>query len=472
MRLDHALDGLSSVVIVGDPSTEVRDVVIDDRGVVDGSLFVCLRGATTDGHDHAEAAQARGATALLCERPLALDVAHAVVPDSRVAMAPVAAAVYGHPSHALAVIGVTGTNGKTTTTHLLAHVLDHAGLACTTVGTLTGGFSTPTTPEAPLLQAALAQALNEGKAAAAIEVSSHALMRHRVDATRFAVAVFTNLSQDHLEEHGTMDAYFEAKASLFTEHEVGAAVVCTDDRWGRALVERIRGLHLPLRTYSSEDVADDGSIRWDERAVRVPLPGRHNALNALAAAHAADVLGVAPAAVADALGRAPGVPGRFEVVDAGQPFTVMVDYCHTPDALLVALGEARRLAGGARTVVVFGCGGERDHTKRGPMGEAAALLADVVVVTTDNPRHEDPDAIIAEVVAGTRSSGARQDVEVLIIPDRRAAIARAVGLARVGDVVLLAGKGHEPYQEVQGVKHHLDDREEAVAALADLGWRR
>lgn len=467
MRLDHALDGVVAAQVVGDGSVEVSDVVIDHHEARPGALFACLRGAAHDGHRHAAAAVAAGAPALLCERRLDLDVAQVVVPDARVAVAPLAAAVHGHPSHDLAVVGVTGTNGKTTTTHLLAHVLDAAGLPCVTVGTLSAGFTTPTTPEAPLLQRALAEARDQGRRAAAIEVSSHALVRHRVDAVRFAVAVFTNLSQDHLEEHGTMEAYFEAKASLFTHHEVGASVVCIDDAWGRQLAERLASTPVPVRTYSSADLEPDGAFRFGRHMVQVPLGGRHNALNGLAAAHAADLLGVTTDVVAGALSSAPGVEGRFERVDEGQPFTVLVDYSHTPGALRTALGEARALSPSARTIVVFGCGGERDHTKRAPMGEVAAALADVVVVTTDNPRGEDPLRIIDEIVAGTRGAGA--GVQVLIIPDRTEAITKAIGLAAAGDVVLIAGKGHEAYQEVDGVKRHLDDREEAAAALAALG---
>jgi UDP-N-acetylmuramoyl-L-alanyl-D-glutamate--2,6-diaminopimelate ligase len=467
VRLDRALDGLAPVELVGDASVEVDDVVIDHRDVRARTLFVCLRGARTDGHDLAPAAAEAGAVALLCERRVDVPLPQAIVADTRIAMAPVAAAVHGHPSHDLAVVGVTGTNGKTTTTHLLAHVLEACGLPCTAIGTLTGGFSTPTTPEAPALQRMLADARDAGKRAVAVEVSSGGLARHRVDATRFAVAVFTNLSQDHLEEHGTMEAYFEAKASLFTDHEVGAAVICTDDPWGRALTERLARSPFPVRTYSAADVAEDGSFTWGGHVVQLPIAGTHNALNGLAAAHVADLLGLDAAAVAAALSTSPDVRGRFERVEAGQPFSVLVDYSHTPGALAVALEQLNRFDG--RLLVAFGCGGERDQSKRAPMGRIAAENADVVVVTTDNPRSEDPDVIIADILAGTEVA-ARRAADIIVEPDRRAAIARTIGLARPSDVVLIAGKGHETYQEVHGVKHHLDDREEALAALAALGW--
>jgi UDP-N-acetylmuramoyl-L-alanyl-D-glutamate--2,6-diaminopimelate ligase len=248
-------------------------------------------------------------------------------------------------------------------------------------------------------------------------------------------------------------------------------VICVDDPWGRLLVERLATAPFPVRTYSSADLGDDGAFAWGGQRVRVPLVGAHNELNGLAAAHVADLLGGDGAAIAAALSTAPEVPGRFERVDAGQPFTVLVDYSHTPDALRVATSAAATMAAG-RTIVVFGCGGERDATKRAPMGEVAASLADVVLVTTDNPRSEDPQTIVDEVLAGARRVHRTPAPEVVAEVDRRRAIGRAIALADDGDVVLLAGKGHEAYQEVQGVKYHFDDREEAFQALGDRGFRR
>jgi UDP-N-acetylmuramoyl-L-alanyl-D-glutamate--2,6-diaminopimelate ligase len=453
-----------------DRDPELRAIVHDTREVVPGSLFCCVRGAQVDGHDLAPDAVAAGAAALVVDHPLPLDVPQLVVPDVRRAMGPVAAAFWNQPSHDLVVVGVTGTSGKTTVTHLLCPVLEAAGLTpCAIIGTLSGAR---TTPDAPELQAMLAAERDAGGRAVAMEVSSHGLALHRVDAVRFAVTVFTNLSQDHLDFHHTMDAYFAAKASLFSPEFTDRAVICSDDPRGRELLERLRRpvSGVAASAYSLED-ADDlvmtpsgATFRWRGQAVDLALAGRFNVTNALAAATAAEALGIEAAVVARGLSVATPVPGRFEAIDAGQPLTVIVDYSHKPGALENALRAARELiTGGGRLVVVFGSGGDRDAAKRPLMGEVAARLADGVILTSDNPRSEDPLAIIDEVRTGI-ASGSGTAIE----PDRRRAIERAVAEAAAGDVVLIAGKGHETTQTIGDTVLPFDDREVARAALAAL----
>ncbi len=452
MRLDQLLDGVAVRVVHGDPSVEVTAVTFDSRAVRFGALHCCLPGGRVDGHRFAGDAVAAGATSLLVGGDVDLPVTRVVVDDPRAAMAQVSAGLHGHPSRALAVVGVTGTNGKTTTTHLVAHVLSAAGRPCSTLGTLTGGFTTPTTPEAPFLQEALAIARDRGDAAAALEVSSHALVRHRVDATTFAVAVFTGLSQDHLDEHGTMEDYFAAKARLFTEHEVGHAVIVVDDPWGARLAREVEGAG---RIEVTRVTLADWEPTWS-----MSLPGAHNRRNALCALAVGRVLGISPKVAVGALADAPEVPGRMERVDAGQPFTAYVDYAHKPGALDAVLHAARPAQG--RVLVVFGCGGERDRTKRPEMGRLAASLADVAILTSDNARSEEPAAIIDDVLAGIDGSGG---AEVHVEADRRRAIELGVRLARAGDVLVVAGKGHETEQEVGGRRLPFDDRTELRRAL-------
>ncbi len=453
LRLDQLLDGVAVRAVHGDPSVEVTAVTFDARAVSPGALHCCLPGDRVDGHRFAGEAVTAGATSLLVQRDVDLPVTRVVVDDPRAAMAPVSAGLHGHPSRAVAVVGVTGTNGKTTTTHLVAHVLSADGRPCSTLGTLTGGFTTPTTPEAPFLQAALATARDRGDAAVALEVSSHALIRHRVDATAFAAAVFTGLSQDHLDEHGTMEDYFAAKARLFTEHEVGHAVIVVDDPWGARLARQVEGAG---RIEVTRVTLADWDPTWP-----LPLPGDHNRRNALCALAVGRVLGVSPQVAVAALADAPEVPGRMERVDAGQPFSAYVDYAHKPGALDAVLHAARPAQG--RVLVVFGCGGDRDRTKRAEMGRLAASLADVAILTSDNPRSEEPLAIIDDVLAGI-SGGAEVHVEV----DRRRAIELGVRLAQPGDVLLVAGKGHETEQEVAGRRLPFTDRIELRRALLGL----
>jgi UDP-N-acetylmuramoyl-L-alanyl-D-glutamate--2,6-diaminopimelate ligase len=454
-------------------STRLTGVTHDTRAVTDGALFCCVPGSRADGHDLAPAALDAGAVALLVERPLTLPAPHAgapqlVVPEVRSALGPVAATFWGNPSQGLYVVGVTGTAGKTTVTHVLQAVLEAGGLPCGVVGTLSGAR---TTPEAPELQALLAAERDAGRRAVAVEVSSHGLELHRVDATRFAVAAFTNLSQDHLDFHHTMEAYFAAKAKLFTRELSDELVVCADDPWGRRLLGLIEADGRTAHPYGLADVTDLRSgpsgttFTWRGEHVALRLAGRFNVLNALAAATSATLLGVDPATVAKGLADATPVRGRFEPVDAGQPFTVLVDYAHKPGALEQVLTTARELVGeGGRVSIVFGCGGDRDAAKRPVMGEAAARLADRVFLTSDNPRSEEPRAIISDVQKGIPAGA-----PVVVEPDRRRAIEQALDGARPGDVVLIAGKGHETTQVIGEQVIPFDDRAVAHGVLAGHG---
>jgi UDP-N-acetylmuramoyl-L-alanyl-D-glutamate--2,6-diaminopimelate ligase len=464
VRLSRLLGEVEARAVRGDPdSADVVAVAHDSTSVVPGTLFCCVPGSRVDGHDFAAAAVAGGAVALLVERFVDVAVPQILVDEVRPAMARMAAALHGHPSRRMAVVGITGTNGKTTTTYFLRSVLEAAGRRAAVIGTLS---HVRTTPAAPELQSHLAELAGEGFDSVAMEVSSHALVQHRVDGVHFAVAVFTNLSPDHLDLHGTIDDYFAAKASLFVPERAAVAVVNADDPWGRRLLEAAR---LPTRAFSLADAAGlevdrhGSSFLWEGEPVRLRLTGTVNVANAVAAAAAARELGVEPAAVAAGLSGLTSVRGRNEVVDRGQPFSVLVDFAHTPDALERTLAGARHMAGTGRVLVVFGCGGDRDRSKRPLMGEVATRLADVAVLTTDNPRSEDPAAIAGAVRAGVRRP------EVLVEePDRRAAIALALESARPGDVVVLAGKGHETTQVIGTDVRPFDDRAVAAEILGQL----
>jgi UDP-N-acetylmuramoyl-L-alanyl-D-glutamate--2,6-diaminopimelate ligase len=470
MRLDGLLTeaslpelGLLESVI-GDPAVEVVALTMDSRRGTTCTLFACVPGQARDGHDFARAAVAGGATALLTERVLELNVPQVVVSSVRRALGPVADAFYGHPSRALTVVGVTGTNGKTTTCALLQGVLGAHGWATDTIGTLT---QPRTTPEAPDLQEHLAAWCRGGGQAVAMEVSSHALVQHRVDAVRFAAGVFTNLTPEHLDYHHSMADYFAAKAELFEPGRVGVAVVNRADEWGQRLLTRLGKGSVPVETFAPEDAADiemtakHSRFTWENQRITIHLGGRFNVVNALAAAACGRALGVPPPTVAEGLASVPGVRGRFQSVDAGQPFAVLVDYAHTPDGLTQALQGAREFTAG-RVLVVFGAGGDRDHDKRPLMGATASQLADLAVVTSDNPRSEDPDAIIEQVVAGAPNRH-----NVVVEPDRAAAISTALAMAQPGDVVLVAGKGHEAGQEIAGRLLPFDDVDTVRTAV----WR-
>ncbi len=450
--------------VVGDPNVVVTGLTHDSVRVLPGSLFCCVVGERFDGHEFAASAMAAGAAALLVERQLPLDVVQLIVPNVRAAMGPVAAAFWGNPSEGgLQVVGVTGTNGKTTTVTIIGHLLDRLGVRCGIIGTLTGAR---TTPEAPELQAQLRAFDDAGAQVVAMEVSSHALALHRVDGTRFALAVFTNIGVDHLDFHETQERYFEAKARLFDERFTSRGLVNVDDVHGRLL--RDAGT-IDIATYSLADLVDlrleanSSSFVWRGQSVRLPLAGRFNVSNALAAAEAVVALGHGPAEVAAALATVAAPPGRFEVVDHGQPFAVIVDYAHTPDALANLLTTARELVAGGELRVVFGCGGDRDRTKRPQMGAVASELADDVMLTSDNPRSEDPAAIIAAVKSGTTTP---VGVEI----DRERAIEAVLAASTAGDVVVIAGKGHETTQTIGANVSAFDDRQVAGDWLVAHGW--
>ncbi len=446
----------------GDPDFACDDVYHDHRQVRPGGLFCCVVGTRSDGHDHASAAVEAGAVALLGERRLDLGVPQIVVDDVRVAMGPVAALVHGDPSAELCCVGITGTNGKTTTAALLGSVLRTAGHDPEIIGTLTG---VRTTPEATDLQRELARARAAGRTHVVMEVSSHALALHRVDGMHYAVSVFTNLSRDHLDFHGTMEEYFRAKARLFEPDLSALAVVDVDDAHGRLLRDAAA---MPVEGFSAADAEPVEGLApiectWAGERVRLALAGRFNVANVVAAASAARALGVDDAAVRAGLEAAGPVPGRFELIGSAQPFVVIVDFAHTPDGLDKAVSAAREIAGAGRVLVVFGAGGDRDRTKRPLMG-AAVGAADRVVITNDNPRSEDPERIAAEILAGV-SDPERVTVQL----DRAAAIATALDAATSGDVVLIAGKGHETTQTIGTTVTAFDDREVVRKLLVRRG---
>ena len=449
--------------VVGDQATMLLGATHDSRNVEPGTLFCCVPGDQFDGHDFAEAAINGGAAALLVERTLHLGVPEILVDDVRGAMGTIAATIYDNPCNDLSVVGVTGTNGKTTVTQILAAILEHAGRPAATIGTLSGAR---TTPEAPELQARLATLRDSGVTAVAMEVSSHALELHRVDGCHFAVAVFTNLGRDHLDFHVTETAYFAAKAKLFVADLADVAVINLDDPWGRELAA---STDLPTVGYSLSEVADlkhNGTrttFSWQGESVSLGLAGSHNVSNALAALHAAVLLGLSASEAASGLASLQPPAGRFEFVPTDRAFNVVVDYAHTPDALAASIGAAREVAGSARVIVVFGCGGDRDRDKRSEMGRTVSERADVAIVTSDNPRSEDPVEIIDAVVAGFDA-----DHTPAVEPDRRAAIKRAISEAAAGDVVLIAGKGHETYQVIGSESLPFDDRIVATEALQHL----
>jgi UDP-N-acetylmuramoyl-L-alanyl-D-glutamate--2,6-diaminopimelate ligase len=504
--LDELAGVAGSARIVGDSTVEVEELAYDSRRVRAKTLFFCVPGEKVDGHEFAGAAVEGGAAALVVERELPkLAVAQVVVSDARAAMAPMAARFFGDPTAELKVAGITGTNGKTTTAFLLREILESAGMHCGLLGTVkqvVGGVEEEvarTTPEAIDLQRTFRRMLDGGDRACAMEVSSHALVLHRCDAIHFDVALFTNLTQDHLDFHADMEEYFESKRRLF-EMGPGTAIVNVDDPYGKRLageLEAAAGGSACL-TFSAEGkeahiIASDvslkptgaeftvtqplGRLKTSSGAVHYPpagvvrtrLPGHFNVSNALGAFAAATAMGVEPDAAAAGLAQAAPPPGRFEPVDEGQPFSVLVDYAHTPDSLENVLRAARPLTSG-RLIVVVGAGGDRDRDKRPKMGRAAVQGADLAVFTSDNPRSEDPEAIVAEVKAGAEGiepAAGKADVEA--ITNRRDAIAKALSCAEPGDTVVIAGKGHEQGQEFEdGRRIPFDDREVAREELRRL----
>jgi len=469
--LAYLVDG----VVRGDPAVEVSDVTHDSREAGPGTLFVAIRGEHFDGHDFVSEAIAAGSPAVCVETGQEIDVTHLVVDSTRSVLGPISSEVQENPSHGLPVVGITGTNGKTTVTHYISSLAEASGLDAGLIGTVETRLGTTvypterTTPEASKLQRLLRTMKDAGADLVSVEVSSHALAMGRVSGTRFAVAAFTNLSQDHLDYHGTMEAYGDAKKRLFAEYEVGTAVVNIDDPVGAEIASRFRG---PLLT-----VGVDGDVRATDlrtsltvstfdlttpgatTPVSAPVAGSFNVENLLMAVGCCLALGMTHNAIVAGIGSISTVPGRFELVSGESPVAVIVDYAHTPQGIAAAIGAARESTPG-RVIAVVGAGGDRDRDKRGLMGRAAAK-ADLAVITSDNPRSEDPRDIIAEVVADLDDSDG-----VLVEADRRIAISRAIAAAKEGDVVLILGKGHEIGQEVSGEVHPFDDRVVARDALA------
>ena len=458
---------------VGDPL--LRDATHDSRQASPGSLFIAVKGFSADGHRYIGQAVANGAVAAIVTEAVETSVPFLQVDDARAVMGPVAAAIHGDPSRRVPLIGVTGTNGKTTVTHMVEHILGRAGLTVGLVGTIhtrIGPDEIPalhTTPEATDFQRLLAHMIDRGADAVAVEVSSHALTLGRVDAAWFAVVAFTNLSQDHLDFHHDMESYFAAKASLFDPSRAARGVVWIDDDWGRRLAgsTALDVLTVGRDADVSVTVVDGDltatTIELDlgtgPRMLRLPMAGTFNVENAAVAAAICQVLGTEENAILDGLESVPGVAGRFELVSGDDPVAVIVDFAHTPDGITEVISTLRRLVAG-RIIAVVGAGGDRDKDKRPLMG-AAVSAADVVVVTSDNPRSEDPGAIIDAVMEGIAPG-----VDVVRLPDRREAIGRAVASAADGDAVVILGKGHERGQEIAGFKHPFDDRIEAKLALA------
>ncbi|HEX2302557.1 MAG TPA: UDP-N-acetylmuramoyl-L-alanyl-D-glutamate--2,6-diaminopimelate ligase [Gaiella sp.] len=475
MELDALIRAVAPGDVIGRRSVEILDLAYDTRRVGEGTLFFCVPGARADGHALATDAVAAGAVALVVERPLDVAVPQLVVESARAAMAVAADTFFGAPTEHLTVAGATGTNGKSTTVYLLRSILEADSRGTGMVGTVEwviGGAARAaphTTPEAIDLQRLLREMLDAGDEAVVLEASSHGSHYRRLDRVRFDALAFTNLTQDHLDLHGDMEEYFQAKRRLFTGIAPPPAAVNVGDPYGRRLADELESAHrAPLVTFGlrpEAEVRADG-LELGPRgstfvAAGIPvetyLLGIINVENVLAAVAAALLLDMDEDVIREGVRAVTGVPGRFESVDEGQGFAVVVDYAHTPDALATALRAARPLGPG-RLVVVFGAGGDRDRDKRPHMGRVARELADVVVVTSDNPRSENPLEIVEEIL-----QGAGTDVEV--DPDRRSAIEAAIATADEGDVVLIAGKGHEQGQEIAGVVHPFDDRDIARAAL-------
>ncbi|KIL34647.1 UDP-N-acetylmuramoylalanyl-D-glutamate--2,6-diaminopimelate ligase [Cohnella kolymensis] len=476
--------------LIGERSIEIQSLETDSRKVIPGTLFFCLPGHTVDGHEYAPQAVERGAVALVTSRQLPLDVAQLIVPDTRKALAVLADYYYGRPSHKLRPIGVTGTNGKTTTTYLVERILADAGISAGVIGTIETRYEgkslemSGTTPDVLQLQQIFHSMVEAGTDRCVMEVSSHALEQGRVIGCRFRTAIFTNLTQDHLDYHGTMEAYKAAKGLFFSRlgntyadrpEDRTYAVLNADDpaseqfskltsaevlTYGIENDAHLRASEVAISAKGTSFTLDAFDIR---RKVNLRMVGKFNVYNALAALGAAICEGIQIDQAVQSLESIAGVPGRVEAVDGGQDFAVIVDYAHTPDGLENVLRTVNEIATG-RVLCVFGCGGDRDKTKRPIMGRIAADLADRLIVTSDNPRTEDPIAILHDIEAGLKEAGV-QEQRYELVPDRRAAIQKAVEMASPGDVVLIAGKGHETYQLISGVTHDFDDRLVAKEAI-------
>lgn len=482
MKLKDLLREVTPTRMAGPGEADITGVCYDSRKAAPGCLFVAVRGFRSDGHAYIPAALEQGAAALLVEEmpgDLPEHVTCVQVDDTRAALARVAAAWYGHPERELKLIGVTGTNGKTTVTHLVRHILEKNGQKCGLIGTNGVYFgdvcreSARTTPESLELYGLLREMADSGCACAAMEVSSHSLALQRVLGLRFAAAAFTNLTQDHLDFHGDMEHYYRTKALLFDRCDT--AVINLDDSWGQRLAEEkiCPRITLSARRDEADLVAKNIRLQpdgiqavvvrdCDIARLRLGIPGMFSVYNALTAAGCCLALGLSLEQVCAALADAPGIKGRAEIVPTGRDFTVMIDYSHTPDSMENILRTVRGYARG-RVIGLFGAGGDRDHAKRPIMGRVGAEGCDLCVVTSDNPRSEDPEAIIRDILSGMDSKARPK-----VIPDRREAIAWAVKNARKDDIIVLMGKGQETYQEVKGQKLHLDEREEVARALEQL----
>ena len=477
MKLKELLRDVTILEMTADPETEIGDIRYDSRAVERGDLFVAVEGFRSDGHGFIPMAAEKGAAAVLCTRRPQGDIPYILTDDSRRALALVSAAYFGYPSRRLVMIGVTGTNGKTTSATLIKHILEYClGVKTGLIGTIAnfiGDEERPaarTTPESYDLQRLLRDMVDAGCTHAVMEVSSHALCLDRVEGIRFRAGLFTNLTQDHLDFHGTMLEYAKAKALLFERCD--AAAINTDDTWAPFMAQRAKCPTLGFGTHGGEELsardieyAADGvsftaALGSQRTRVRLAIPGQFSVSNALTAMAAGAMLDIPLDAMAAALGTAAGVKGRAEVVPTPGDYTVVIDYAHTPDALEKILRTMKAVAPG-RVVAVFGCGGDRDASKRPIMGRIAAENADRVIVTSDNPRTEEPEAIIADIVAGIP-----EGTPMTVVPDRREAICLALDTHEPGDVIVLAGKGHETYQEVNGVKNHMDEREIVAEHLA------
>ncbi len=478
-RVTHTIGELlgPGAQATGDTTVEVGGIAYRSDRVKPGDAFFCIRGFAHDGHDFAADAAERGAAVLVVEDHLEVPCPQVTVPDGRVALARASSAYYDHPSASVDVVGITGTNGKTTSAYLVDSILRAAGRSTGLIGTVETRIgdervaSSRTTPESAELQALLACMRRRGVEACAMEVSSHAIDLHRVEGMHFAVAAFTNLTQDHLDYHHTIEEYGSVKRRLFTELDVAARVVNVDDRFGAAIAADLAGAITVSRRSSATVRSDDERLDargstftlmtpYGSSRVRLPLAGAYNVSNALVAAACGVALELPLGALVAGLESAPQVPGRLERIECGQPFSVIVDYAHTPDSIEKAVSAVKAVTEG-RVIVVFGCGGDRDPDKRPVMGRSAASSANHVIITSDNPRSEDPVGIILQVEDGAKGGPASYEVEV----DRRAAIERALDVAAPGDSVLIAGKGHEDYQIFADRTIHFDDREVAREVL-------
>lgn len=490
MNISRVREVLDAELIAGiwDESYSISGIQYDSRNVASGDVFFCIKGEQVDGHDYAQCATESGATVLVVERfipdvdPLVIQLR---VADTRSALARLSAEYWGHPSRKLKVFGVTGTNGKTTTTYLIDAIARGVGETTGIVGTVSTIVGTEvlgserTTPESRDLQELLYRMAERGISTVSIEVSSHSLELARVMGVEFEAVAFTNLTQDHLDYHGSMDEYYLAKRRLFTDYTAKARVIDIDTDTGKRLAQDVGSLHAVTTVGRNQDAQirvleeklepDNSTLRVHtpdgDMSIELPLAGHYNVSNALVAIGCAWASGWSLDRIAQGLANANQVPGRMQHVSSGQPFGVVVDYAHTPDALDNVIGALRRVTKG-RLITVFGCGGDRDPAKRPLMGQAAAAGSDYVIVTSDNPRTESPHAILEQVTCGVADALTPYEV----IESRSLAIKRAIDLAHQDDCVLIAGKGHETYQDIAGVKHHFDDREQALLALADRGW--